>query len=274
MKLGEWPLMMEAHYDIVRGFGVGCERLVQVCSWENRNREKGTPVLPVAHRQELREKPLANVLFENLQFGLMPCLTQSCSLSSPLVNSLVEWVYGSLESWGLICISFELSWHQHRALYIATANYWAGIYWTPAANIPVSRADWNVWLGHVGNRSKNYTLPSSLLPVTDILTRISKMNVTPVLSFSFLWQVMNLKCFPNNLLYWKVWNRRPSLLKLTCVHIGSAFASWMTLSCNRKLLSLDFFSCDIGNFASLLRSKWNNKYEVRLAHARHLIRVD
>lgn len=55
------------------------------------------------------------------------------------------------------------------------------------------------------------------------------MNKDLSIEFSFFMASDEIsKCFlylgsPNNLLYWKVWNRRLSLLKLTCIHTGSAF---------------------------------------------------
>ena len=146
---------------------------------------------------------------------------------------MVLWVLG------LIYTSFELSWHQHRALYIATANYWVE-FTEHQQQISLSQGQIGMYgQGHVGNRSKKLHVPK-LPPSSDrhLNKDFKKWTKISVLSFSFFMASDEIsKCL--------------------------LFASWMTLSCNRKLLSLDFFQLwYIGNFASFwdLSEIINTKY--------------
>lgn len=243
----EWPLMMEVIGDIARRFpwSGGCERLVPVCSWENRNREKGYPS-SVRSTDRSWEKPLQ--MFCLRTFSLANAMLNTV-LFSPLLW-LIHWWNEYMVLWvlGLIYTSFELSWHQHRALYIATANYWAE-FTEHQQQISLSQGQIGMYgQGHVGNRSKKLHVPK-LPPSSDrhLNKDFKKWTKISVLSFSFLWQVMKSL---------NVFSEQPALLESMeqktvfvetdlCSHwLCFLLAGW---PCHviENFWALIFFSCDI-----------------------------
>ena len=104
---------------------------------------------------------------------------------------MVLWVLG------LIYTSFELSWHQHRALYIATANYWVE-FTEHQQQISLSQGQIGMYgQGHVGNRSKKLHVPK-LPPSSDrhLNKDFKKWTKISVLSFSFFMASDEIsKCF-------------------------------------------------------------------------------
>lgn len=173
---------------------------------------------------------------------------------------MVLWVLG------LIYTSFELSWHQHRALYIATANYWVE-FTEHQQQISLSQGQIGMYgQGHVGNTSKKLHVPK-LPPSSDrhLNKDFKKWTKISVLSFSFFMASDEIsKCFLRTTCSIGKYGTEDCLCWNWLVFtLALLFASWMTLSCNRKLLSLDFFQLwYIGNFASFwdLSEIINTKY--------------